>query len=98
MMGGDHPSERRRDDEVGAMGGGAASGGQHAPEQKAITDMGAGGSTDAERKERWDKSGEPGRSPPVPGGASGGHSDRKTATRPDETVASGHSKSEREAT
>jgi hypothetical protein len=94
-MGGDHPSERRRDDEVGSRGAEAAGGGGHTPEQAAITDMAPGGRE--ERRQRWGEAGEPGRSPPVPGGASGGHSDRKSSRDGDETVAAGHSKSEREA-
>ena len=95
MTGGDHPSERRRDDEVGAPGASAAGGGGHTAEQAAITDMGAGARSDGDRKAEWSRSGEPGRDPPHPGGASGGHGQKKSS-RGDETVVSGQSKSERE--
>ncbi|MFD0934321.1 hypothetical protein ACFQ12_03865, partial [Methylobacterium trifolii] len=56
------------------------------------------GASDAERKAAWSADGEPGQSPPVPGGASGGHSDRKASggTQAGETIAAGHSKAERE--
>lgn len=95
MAGGDHPSERRRDDEVGEAGAPATGGGGHTADQAAITDMGAGARSDAERKAEWSRSGEPGRDPPNPGGASGGHADR-ASPRGDGTVVSGQSKSERE--
>lgn len=94
-MGSDHPSERRRDDEVGETGAPAAGGGGHTSQQAAITDMGSGAKSDAERKGEWSRSGEPGRDPPNPGGASGGHANKKSP-RGDETVVSGQSKSERE--
>lgn len=94
-MGGDHPSERRRDDEVGTPGAPAAGGGAHTAAQAAITDMGPAPKSDAERKAEWSRSGEPGRDPPNPGGASGGHANQKSP-RSGETVVSGQSKSERE--
>ena len=98
MTGGDHPSERRRDDEVGGSGAPAAGGGGHTAEQAAITDMGGGAKSDVERKAAWSRSGEPGRDPPKPGGASAGQSDRASPRGPSEdaTVVSGQSKSERE--
>ena len=95
MTGGDHPSERRPDDEVGGAGAPAAGGGGHTAEQSAITDMGSGAKPDSERNGQWSRSGEPGRDPPNPGGASGGHAEKKSS-RGDETVVSGASKSERE--
>lgn len=95
MSGGDHPSERRRHDEVGAPGGPAAGGGGHTAEQAAITDMGAGARSDADREAEWGRSGERGRDPPHPGGASGGHAERRSS-RGDATVVSGQSKAERE--
>lgn len=89
---------RKPDDAVGSSGKPAAGGGGHTAEQAAITDMGAGGASDAERKAGWKQGGEPGRAPPTPGGSSGGHSDRKASRGPqvDETIAAGHAKAERE--
>ncbi|WP_375466179.1 hypothetical protein [uncultured Methylobacterium sp.] len=90
---------RKPDDAVGTSGKPATGGGAHTAEQSAITDMGSGGASDAERKDAWSEGGESGRSPPTPGGASGGHSDRKASRGPQEdaTVAAGGSKAEREA-
>ena len=89
---------RKPDDKVGTSGKPAAGGGGHTAEQSAITDMGTGGKSDPERKADWKQGGEPGRAPPTPGGASGGHSDQKASRGPqaDETVADGHYKAERE--
>lgn len=89
---------RKPDDDVGESGEPAAGGGGHTAEQAAITDMGSGGASDAERKGAWSQAGEPGRSPPTPGGSSGGHSDQQASRGPrtDETIVSGHSKAERE--
>lgn len=75
---------RKPDDAVGSPGEPAAGGGRHTAEQAAITDMGAGGRSDADRKDTLKEGGEAGRSPPVPGGASGGHSDRKASRGPDD--------------
>ncbi|WP_375457365.1 hypothetical protein [uncultured Methylobacterium sp.] len=90
---------RKPDDAVGSSGKPAAGGGGHTAEQAAITDMGAGGASDAERKGTWGQGGEPGRSPPTPGGSSAGHSDQQASRGPraDDKVVSGHSKAEREA-
>ena len=89
---------RKPDDQVGSSGAPAAGGGGHTAAQAAITDMGTGGKSDPERKADWKQGGEPGRAPPTPGGASGGHSDQKASRGPqeDETVAAGHYKVEQE--
>lgn len=93
-----HPSERRADDAVGTSGAPAAGGGGQTAQQAEITGMGTGGREDAARKAQWSRSGEPGRDPPNPGGASGGHANRKAPRGPeaDETVVTGQSKAERE--
>lgn len=88
---------RKPDDAVGSPGETPAGGGQQTSEQAAITGQGSGGRTDAERKGDWKQGGEPGRSPNVPGGSSGGHSDQKPSRGADgEKLVSGHSKAERE--
>lgn len=89
---------RKPDDKVGSRGSPPAGGGHQTPDQAAITDVGSGGAPQAEPKEGWGRTGEPGRSPPVVGGSSAGHSDQKAARGPaaDEKVAGGHSRAERE--
>lgn len=90
---------RKPDDAVGSSGKPAAGGGGHTAAQAAITDMGAGGASDAERKNTWDQGGAPGRAPPTPGGSSAGHSDQMASRGPraDAKIVAGHSKAEREA-
>ncbi|KQP10084.1 MAG: hypothetical protein Q7T93_19200 [Methylobacterium sp.] len=69
---------RKPDDDVGTPGEPAVAGGGHTADQSAITDMGAGGQTDHDRKADWDKDGAPpGRNPAPVGGSSDGQSDRK---------------------
>lgn len=88
---------RKPDDDVGTPGSGPAGGGRQTGDQAAITDMDAGGRSDAERNAGWE-AGAAGQSPPALGGSSGGHSDQKPARGPDadRKVAGGLSKPERE--
>lgn len=88
---------RKPDDTVGTPGDPAAGGGHQTADQAAITDMGSGGSAQPEPKAGWARTGEPGRSPPTVGGASGGHSDQTASRGPaaDRKVAGGHSNAER---
>ena len=74
---------RKPDADVGSPGGPAAGGGRQTPDQAAITDMGRGGRSDAERQGDW-KAAEPGRTPPALGGSSAGHSDQTASRGPDE--------------
>lgn len=90
---------RKPDDAVGSPGSPPAGGGHQTPEQAAITDQGGGGLGSSERKDTRPDAGEPGRSPPVPGGSSNGHSDQKPSRGPgeDRKTAGGLYKAEREA-
>lgn len=89
---------RKPDQDVGTPGGPAAGGGHQTPDQAAVTDMGGGGRTDAERRDDW-KAGEPGRSPPALGGSSAGQSDQTVSRGPEEgrKAGTGLSQAEREA-
>ena len=89
----------RPDNEVGSPGRAPAGGGRQTPEQARLTERAPTGGDDSERKDLWSQHGEPGRSPPTPGGSSGGHSDQKASRGPeaDRPVAGGLSKPERKA-
>ncbi len=88
---------RKPDDDVGTPGTAPAGGGHQTGAQAAITDMDAGGRSDAERNAGWE-AGAAGQSPPALGGSSAGHSDQKAARGPDadRKVAGGLSQPERE--
>ena len=88
---------RKPDDAVGSKGSPAAGGGHQTSAQAAITDMGAGGKADTDRKKEWGE-GQAGASPPAIGGSSGGHSDQTASRGPEagRKVADGHSRAERE--
>ena len=70
----------RTDDDVGTAGGTEAGAGRQTAEQAALTGMGGGGRTDADRREGRDEAGSAGRGAPAVGGSSSGQSDRKPAT------------------
>ena len=88
---------RKPDADVGSPGEPPAGGGHQTPEQAAITDLGPGGRSDAERKAEQ-QAGEPGRAPPALGGSSAGHSDQIASRGPDagRKLAGGGSLAERE--
>jgi hypothetical protein len=87
---------RKPDDAVGTPGAPPAGGGRQTGAQAAITDMEAGGRSDAERNAGWEP-GAAGQSPPALGGSSAGHSDQKASRGPqaDRKVAGGLSQPER---
>lgn len=96
------PSEtvtRKPDSDVGEPGSPAVGGGRQTPEQAAITDIGDGGRSDADRDHTWRApEGQAGRAPAPTGGASGGHADQNSARGGDGKVAHGHYKVEKERT
>ncbi len=89
-----HPSAtvtRKSDDVVGTPGLAPVGGGRHTMEQTAITQIGSGGRSDAEREQSWDTMGGlPGRAPFATGGASGGHADQKSVRDDGGMIAAGH--------
>ncbi|GEO99863.1 hypothetical protein [Methylobacterium haplocladii] len=85
-----HATITRKPDDVGKSGPPATGGGHQTPEQAAITGMGRGGLTDADRShDRPDAGAAAERSPTATGGSSGGHSDQKSASGGGK-VAGGH--------
>lgn len=86
------PSETvtRKDDDVGSPGGPAVAGGRQSTQQAEITDMGAQGRSDADRRERERCSRDrPGTDMAPPGGSSGGHSDQMSSSGTGRKVADG---------
>lgn len=92
------PSEtvtRKPDSDVGKPGPPPTGGGRQTPEQAAITGIGTGGRSDAERKDGWHAAA-PGQAPAT-GGASQGHAEQKAADDGSRAKsAAGHYKVEKE--
>ncbi|GJE54407.1 MULTISPECIES: hypothetical protein [Methylobacterium] len=85
-----HATLTRKADDVGTPGAPAAGGGHQTAVQAAITEMGPGGLSDADRsRDRPDAGSAAGRNPTPIGGSSGGHSDQNSASGSGK-VAGGH--------